>query len=183
MGLNQLCIGCRNSQRPCTCPISASYLLIFTLLVVRIACDDSICFSSPVSTIVARIIHVHVHDQFVYMSTLVASSLISTLVARMFHVGSCSCSLNLLNAIPLHIHAIILIQIVCSFTYFVIRILHVHVHVKFNFIFTHFHVFMFKFKFIFIQTKMIFSCQSPRHQVHVISVTQICQSFPQQLHL
>ena len=136
MGLNQLCIGCRNSYRPCNCPISASYLLIFTLLVVRIACDDSICFSSPVSTIVARIIHVHVHDQFVYMSTLVASSLISTLIVAIFHVGSGS--FNLLNAIPLHIHAII-IQIVCSFTDFVTRILHVHVHVKFNFIFTHFH--------------------------------------------
>ena len=129
MGLNQLCIGCRNSYRPCNCPISASYLLIFTLLVVRIACDDSICFSSPVSTIVARIIHVHVHDQFVYMSTLVASSLISTLVARIFHVGSGSCSLNLLNAIPLHIHAIILIQIVCSFPHLVTRILHLHVYV------------------------------------------------------
>ena len=44
----------------CVNPISASYLLIFTLL-VRIACDNFICFSSPVSTIVARIIHIHVH--------------------------------------------------------------------------------------------------------------------------
>ena len=62
------------------------------------------------------------------LSTLVASSLISTLVARIFHVGSCSCSLNLLNAIPLHIHAIIVIQIVCSFPHLVTRILHLHVH-------------------------------------------------------
>ena len=110
--------------------------------------------------------------------SLILFSLISTLVARIFHVGSGSCSLNLLNAIPLQLHAIILIKIVCSFPDLVTRIHHVHVHVKFIFIFTHFHVFMFKFKFIFIQTKIIFSSQSPRHQVHVItiSVTQICQS-------
>ena len=59
------------------------------------------------------------------MSTLVASSLISTLIVAIFHVGSGS--FNLLNAIPLHIHVMIIIQIVCSFPHLVTRILDLHV--------------------------------------------------------